>query len=313
MKISYTTEDFQLYARLLSLAEALVPSLTGTASYRLSNLIERGLLQTSDTTALASSEDANWISEGLSRDENEGQIKYWQDKLGQLLEDGIWMTDVSEVSYPVNLRSVDDRPPFLMIRGNPHIHGSRAVAIVGSRRASNRGRRVAYEIASRLARNDIAVVSGLASGIDTAAHKGALSVGGSTIAVFGTGIELVYPEANRELAGRIAETGACVSQFLASMRGSKGSFPARNRVITGMSLGVVVVEASEASGTRSAINAALRQGRQIFLMNSLVNSQPWTQQLLQYRSVSVIDSPRPVIDFVNSRCPLNEQERSSLP
>jgi DNA processing protein len=208
------------------------------------------------------------------------------------------MVDTIDADFPVNLRMIHDRPPFLMVRGDLAAGDDRAIAVVGTRRAGDEGRHAAYEIARQLADRGVTVVSGLAEGIDTAAHSGALSVGGRTIAVFGTGIEVVFPAKNRLLADAIARSGACVSQFWPSMRGARWTFPVRNVVTSGLALGTVVVEAGETSGARLQAEAALRHGKRVFLLDQLVRSQPWARAVAARPDVAAVDSVDQVVDAV---------------
>src|SRR5215471_20286904 len=157
--------------------------------------------------------------------------------------------------YPAQLLHLPGMPPSFYVRGTLVRDDALSVAVVGSRLATEYGRGVAEEIAAGLAARGVTIVSGLARGIDTAAHRGALRAGGRTIAVLGSGVDVIYPVENRALAGRIEAHGAVLSQFAPGTRPLAGHFPARNRVIAGLSLGVVVVEAAERSG--SLITAGL--------------------------------------------------------
>jgi DNA processing protein len=143
------------------------------------------------------------------------------------------------------------------------------------------------------------VVSGLAAGIDTAAHLGAIEGGGRTIAVFGTGIDIVYPAQNGELAAQVALSGACVSQFWPTMRGARWTFPARNLVTSGLSIGTVVVEASETSGARLQAMAALDHGKRVLLLRRLAEGQPWAIEAATRPGVIVVDSVDEVNDAVD--------------
>jgi DNA processing protein len=165
-------------------------------------------------------------------------------------------------AYPARLRTIADPPLALFVRGT--LPGDApAVAVVGARRASEYGRRVAHEIAADLARAGVAVVSGLAAGVDGAAHRGALEAGGVTVAVMATGIDGVYPPWHRDLARAIPARGALVTEFPVGTAPLPHHFPQRNRIVAGLALGVVVVEAADGSGSLITARAALEQGREV--------------------------------------------------
>ena len=167
--------------------------------------------------------------------------------------------------YPPLLSSIYDPPAVLYVRGSAALSSERTIAVVGSRRASRDGRRAAREIAEGLAGNGVTVVSGLARGIDTSAHEGALNGQGQTIAVLGCGVDVAYPPENEALARRILETGgALVSEYPPGTRPLGGHFPARNRIISGISRGVLLVEGAQGSGAMITMDFAAEQGRDVF-------------------------------------------------
>jgi DNA processing protein len=169
-----------------------------------------------------------------------------------------------EPDYPVLLRRIYDPPPVLYVRGALGAEeGSSAVAIVGARAASPQGCALATSMAADLARSGVTVVSGLARGIDSAAHRGALAAGGRTVAVLGSGLDRVYPRENEPLADAIAAAGAVVSEFPLGTDPRPGNFPRRNRLIAGWGRAVVVVEAAERSGALVTARAALEEGREV--------------------------------------------------
>lgn len=167
-------------------------------------------------------------------------------------------------AYPDRLRTLPDPPLVLAVRGDVGALAAPAVAVVGARRCSDYGRRVASALATDLAAAGLVVVSGLAAGIDAAAHRGALDGGGRTTAVLGTGIDLVYPAWNRPLARQITRQGALVSELPCGSPALPHHFPRRNRVVSGLALGTVVVEAAERSGSLGTARLALEQGREVF-------------------------------------------------
>src|SRR5262245_25873586 len=175
-------------------------------------------------------------------------------------------------AYPENLREIASPPPHLYVRGTLMERDALAVAIVGSRAATSYGLAVAERLAADLAARGVTIVSGLARGIDSAAHRGALRVGGRTIAVLGSGVNVIYPPENRRLARDIEAHGAVVSQFEPGTRPLPGYFPARNRVIAGLALGVVVVEAAERSGSLITAGLAGEMGREVMAVPGLVTS-----------------------------------------
>lgn len=197
---------------------------------------------------------------------------------------GLDVRTVFEEEYPANLRDVGNRPPFVFVRGGwDDVRDSRAIAVVGTRRASPVGLERAATIAQRLAEAGVTVLSGLAAGIDAAAHRGALAVGGRTSAVIGTGITRpTYPAENADLARAIVErgAGALLSQFLPDQPPTKWTFPKRNVVMSGLSWATVVVEASVTSGARVQAKEALKHGRTVFLLKSLVEEHPWAHRFV---------------------------------
>jgi len=173
--------------------------------------------------------------------------------------------------YPKVLLEISDPPPYLYVKGE--LRGSEtAVAIVGSRRASTYGMLTTTRLATALAEQGITVVSGMARGVDTAAHRGALSGGGRSIGVLGCGVDVLYPPENRALFEEMAEKGALVSEFPLGTLPLAENFPRRNRIISGISRGVLVVEAMEKSGSLITAQYALEQGREVFAIPGNINS-----------------------------------------
>ncbi len=165
--------------------------------------------------------------------------------------------------YPKALLGIPDHPPYLSLKGALNGEDS-AIAIVGSRRASSYGLNTAEKFAHELSAHHVTIVSGMARGIDTAAHRGALKAGGRTIGVLGCGIDMIYPAENRLLFTEIAERGALISEFPMGTEPRPENFPRRNRIISGISRGVLVVEAAENSGSLITAQYALDQGREVF-------------------------------------------------
>lgn len=173
--------------------------------------------------------------------------------------------------YPPLLREIHDPPPFLYVKGSIDGLGT-ALAIVGSRRASTYGMTTTRKLAAALAGQGLAVVSGLARGIDTAAHEGVLQGGGRTVAILGCGVDVVYPPENRSLYNELVEQGGLVSEFALGTRPAPEHFPRRNRIISGICRGVLVVEATEKSGSLITAQYALEQGRDVFAVPGNITS-----------------------------------------
>lgn len=177
-----------------------------------------------------------------------------------------------DAAYPELLSQIADAPLLLYIAGNPELLQLPALAIVGSRNPTRGGIHNAFEFARHLGSNGFCILSGLAEGIDTAAHEGALAGGGMTIAFLGHGLDRVYPSVNRDLAHRIAETGALVSEYPLGTPPRKEHFPERNRLISGCSMGTLVVEAARRSGSLITARLASEQGREVFAIPGSIHN-----------------------------------------
>ncbi len=197
--------------------------------------------------------------------------------------------------YPENLKNIYDPPPVLYLKGN--IPGKKAIAIVGTRSASHYGLEIAERLAFELSNLGFTIVSGMAEGIDTAAHKGALRAGGSTVAVFGCGLDIIFPPSNRELSREIVEKGALVSEFSLGTPPDKWTFPRRNRIISGLSLGVIVVEGNYDSGAMITAKLALEQGREVFAVPGLIDSHKSKgPHWLIKQGAKLVESPDDVLE-----------------
>ena len=195
---------------------------------------------------------------------------------------GAELVTVLDQHYPANLRLVPNLPPFLFHRGPLQPQDARSVAVVGTRNATDDGLKRAARMARGLVEHDVHVFSGLAKGIDASAHRATLEAGGRTVAVMGTGIAApVYPAENRPLAKRILEAGgALISQFWPSSPPAQWTFPRRNVVTSGATLGSIVIEASSTSGAKMQARIASEHGKQVFLLRSLAAAQPWARKML---------------------------------
>jgi len=185
--------------------------------------------------------------------------------------------------YPALLKNIHDPPVVLYVLGAPELLTCRGMGIVGSRAATHYGKDIAQQMAGSLSRQGFTTISGLALGIDTAAHNGALAAEGKTIAVLGCGLDIVYPPSNHNLYKRIASAGAVVSEYPLGTKPDSFRFPARNRIISGLSLGIVVVEAANRSGSLITASHALEQGREVFAVPGRIDSvkSAGTHTLLQ--------------------------------
>ena len=194
--------------------------------------------------------------------------------------------------YPALLREICDPPLALHFRGDPELLELPAVAIVGSRRASPYGWNVASQLARDLVSAGVAIVSGLARGIDAAAHRAALDAGGKTIAILGTGIDITYPRSNARLFHAIEKTGLILTEFAPGTPPLRENFPMRNRVISGLSLGAVIVEATSRSGSLITARMAAEQGREVFAVPGPVFSanSEGPHRLIQYGAKLVHDA-----------------------
>jgi len=172
--------------------------------------------------------------------------------------------EISDVRYPVLLRNIADPPPVLYVDGQLEPADVQAVAIVGSRHATLYGIRIARTLAEELSRLGFTIVSGMARGIDRVAHEGALAAGGRTLAVLGCGLDVAYPPDHTQLRAQVAEAGALLTEFPLGSPPLAAHFPRRNRILSGLSLGVVVVEAAEGSGSLITAKLAAEQGREVF-------------------------------------------------
>jgi len=197
-------------------------------------------------------------------------ITSWQPKISldtemeKLDSYGVKVFTCHDPDYPSRLKEIYDYPPVLYVRGSLLPEDEWCLAVVGTRRATVYGRQVTEEIVADLAQSKITIVSGLAKGIDSIAHRSALDVSGRSIAVFGCGLDIVYPSENAELARQIIRQGALISEYPLGTKPKPEHFPRRNRIMSGLSLGVLIVEADESSGAMITAHLALEQNREVF-------------------------------------------------
>jgi len=219
------------------------------------------------------------------------------EELAKAEELRIRIVTLVDQDYPSLLREIDDPPLVLYVAGELPIDTSKAIAIVGTRRASRYGNLVAGRFASQLALRGIAIISGLAAGIDSAAHQGALDVGGRTVAVLGSGLDCLYPKRNRALFDRIVAEGSAISEYPLGTKPAKWTFPQRNRIISGLSRGVIVVQAPERSGALITARLALEQGREVFAVPGNITSivSAGTNRLIKY-GAKLVDKVEEILD-----------------
>lgn len=215
------------------------------------------------------------------------EIKMWT-------AEGLGLVTMFDEEYPAQLREVHQQPPFLFYQGTLTPTDAGGVAIVGTRHPSEAGAVRAREIASGLARQGVTVISGLAAGIDRAAHEGALAAGGRTVAVIGTGIRRSYPKENAHLQKRLADEHLVISQFWPDAPPTRHSFPMRNAVMSGYAAATVVVEAAWKSGARMQARLALEHNRPVFLLESLLEHD-WARTYAERPGATVVSDADEVL------------------
>ena len=234
--------------------------------------------------------------------------------------EGFWLLFYNDPDYPPSLRHIHDPPALLFGAGNRKVLSSRCVAIVGSRKSSTYGQRVCVSIAKSLSEAGLTIVSGLALGIDACAHRAAVESGGSTIAVKGCGLDVSYPMRNVSLAEKISENGAVISEFFPEVMAEPGNFPARNRIISGLSLGVVVVEGGVKSGSLITAYLALEQGREVMAVPGSVFSHgsKGCHKLIK-EGATLVESGKDVLEtlgldkgFANTNSPEKPHKRPAI-
>jgi len=234
-----------------------------------------------DCTSLYACADEIKLNTNLQ--EAEAQINYMKkNKIGCVC--------YSDKNYPLFLREMNNPPWMLYYKGKASLWHTPCIAIVGARKASQYGKTVSFQLAERMAKCNVTVVSGLAYGVDSAAHQGVLKNGGNTIAVFGCGVDICYPASNRTLMKEIEEKGLIVSEFLPGTRPRPYRFPMRNRIISGLSQAVVVTEAGLSSGSLITADFAAEQGREIFSVPGNITqiNSIGTNKLIQDGAIPVV-------------------------
>jgi DNA processing protein len=212
-------------------------------------------------------------------------------------KEGVRILTLESLEYPSLLKSIYDPPPILYVQGKALDSISLPLAVVGTRTPSEYGKLIAERLCLKLASAGFSIISGLARGIDTLAHKAALSAGADTIAVFGCGLGHTYPPENIKLRQQIVDQGVIVSEFPIFMRPDRNNFPARNRILSGLALGTVVVEAAEKSGALITADFALEQGREVFAIPGNITSlkSRGTNNLIK-AGAKLVDSPESILE-----------------
>lgn len=220
-----------------------------------------------------------------------------QERLERL---GVEVLTWEDTDYPRLLKEIYDLPPVLYVKGKLLPQDERSVAVVGTRRATAYGREAATYLASGLARSGVTIVSGLARGIDAVAHGAALETGGRTIAVLGNGLDMMYPPEHAALAAEISESGALVSEHPLGTRPEAKNFPRRNRILSGMTLGTLVIEAPETSGAIWTVRHALEQDREVFCVpGSIFSSSSRGTNLLIQEGAKLVMDYKDVLEELN--------------
>lgn len=245
---------------------------------------------TSQLKDIVSREIANAIAQGP-------ETSSVKDGLAWLERDWNHLVTLSDTSYPKTLLEIPDPPPILYAKGRLELLNHPSIAMVGSRNATAQGEKNAEEFANALCHAGFCVISGMALGIDGAAHRGALKGSGATIAVVGTGLDIVYPAKHRELAHEIAERGLILSEFPIGTPSRAQNFPRRNRLISGLSLGTLVVEANIQSGSLITAKLAAEQGREVFAIPGSIHSpvSKGCHQLIK-QGAKLVDNIQDIVD-----------------
>jgi DNA processing protein len=233
----------------------------------------------------------------------------------QIHSKGIQVLTWMDEAYPQRLKEIEQPPPVLYLRGDLSPEDSWAVAIVGTRRVTPYGRQVTEEIAAYLAANGVTIVSGLARGVDAIAHNAALKAGGRTLAVLGSGVDRIYPPENRAMAEQIIEHGAVMSDYVPGTPPESSNFPPRNRIISGLSMAVIVIEAGETSGALITAEFAADQGREVFAVpgNILAPQSKGTNKLIQRGALPLL-SASDIMQALNlTRVGEHKAARKALP
>jgi len=240
------------------------------------------------------------LGEKVAQEIRKGPLeKVVERELSLLREVGGRVITLKDEEYPKRLKDIYDPPALLYVRGELKKEDEFAISIVGSRKTTPYGRWFTEKVSQELARHGVTIVSGMARGIDSLAHWGAISGGGRTIAVLGCGVDVIYPSENRNLFAKIIDHGAILSEFPIGSPPEGGHFPRRNRIISGLSIGVVVIQAGEKSGSLITANYALEQGREVFAVpgNVGTESSRGTHRLIK-EGAKLVESSEDILEEI---------------
>jgi len=286
------------------LALQLVP---GLGPKRATHLVERYRTPQAIFRASRSELEAAGVASGAAQTISSGCT--FEDAVSQhqkMRESGAQVIPYLHPLYPVALKAISDPPLVLFTRGRMELLRSLMFAVVGTRRPTAYGTAVSERLSADLAQAGLTIVSGMARGIDTSAHKGALSVSGDTVAVLGCGVDVLYPAENRKLADDISRRGLLLSEFPMGTPGYPQNFPIRNRIISGMSLGVLVVEGAQYSGSAITARMAMEHGRDVFAVpGNITNKMSWGPNLLIKQGAKLVQNA----DDVLSELPAEQRRR----
>lgn len=225
-----------------------------------------------------------------------GNSHEFEEKLiDDLASHDVQMILCCEADFPVEILDAKPIPPFLFYKGTMQPNDSNGIAIIGTRKASDPALKAAEKFAQELAEAEVPVISGLASGIDTAALRGSLTANGRTIAVIGTGIDRYYPPENHNLQDEISEKGLLISQFLPGASPTKKSFPMRNAIMSAYASASLVIQADDRSGARLQARVAGEQGRQVFLYDPIMKHESWAQEAVQKGKAKFVNTLQDIV------------------
>ncbi len=298
-------------------------SLAGMGPVRTKRLLETcGAVEKIFRLSFSELEEAG-IPGKIARNIIEWENLPWKRETDFCVQNGISVVSIQDEEYPASLKQIFDPPSFLFVKGALPADNSILFSIVGTRNPSSYGIKMAEKFAEELTYCGFVIVSGMARGIDTAAHNGALKAGGRTVAVTGCGFGQCYPPENRNLSKRIEASGTVLTEFLSDTPPEPGNFPRRNRIVSGLCRGVLVVEAGQKSGALITAHLALEQGREVFALPGRIDAltSKGANQLLK-EGASLVESPNEIIAGLNleikkppsreSKTPggLNEREKA---
>ena len=296
--------------RLGWLALALTPGMGPTRCFRTVRGLRRaGRVFSASLTELEGAglpaAAAQFVFHGKAR-------KAAEDEMRRVVEQGAHLVTPDEDTYPGRLLEIYDPPAVLWVRGNVEALNHPGIAVVGTRHPTPYGAGMAEMLSRDLARRGVAILSGMARGVDTAAHKGALEAGGTTVAVWGTGIDVIYPKENKRLAEDIVNAGgAILSEFPIGTFPAPQNFPIRNRTLSGMSVGVLVVEAAEYSGTRITARCAIEQSRDVYAVpGNVTNKNAWGPNTLIKQGAKLTATWEDVWEDLPSQVRIELEERA---